>query len=144
AYEPVHYSIDITHVSFRGSEPAIALNALSGSVSVRDDAVYIDKLAIRTAETSATAEGAVRQYLTQPVYNLHVSSDKLSMSELAQLFPALASIHLQPQFDAKLDGPADRLGVELNVVASAGRLHTKVVANVNGPTQSVTGDVSVR
>ena len=26
-YEPVHYSIDITHVSFRGSNPSIALNA---------------------------------------------------------------------------------------------------------------------
>ena len=29
-YEPVHYSIEITHVSFRGSDPAVALNALSG------------------------------------------------------------------------------------------------------------------
>ena len=29
-YEPVRYSIEITHVSFRGTEPAIALNALSG------------------------------------------------------------------------------------------------------------------
>ena len=34
-YEPVHYSIDITHMSFRGSEPALALNALSGSVAVQ-------------------------------------------------------------------------------------------------------------
>jgi uncharacterized protein involved in outer membrane biogenesis len=32
-YEPVHYSIEITHVSFRGSEPAVGLNALSGGVA---------------------------------------------------------------------------------------------------------------
>ena len=32
-YEPVRYSIEITHVSFRGSDPAIALNALSGGVA---------------------------------------------------------------------------------------------------------------
>ena len=31
-YEPVRYSIEITHVSFRGSEPALALNALSGGI----------------------------------------------------------------------------------------------------------------
>ena len=30
-YEPVRYSIEITHVSFRGSEPSLALNALSAS-----------------------------------------------------------------------------------------------------------------
>src|SRR2546425_2507605 len=34
-YEPVRYSIEITQVSFRGSDPAIALNALSGGVAVR-------------------------------------------------------------------------------------------------------------
>jgi autotransporter translocation and assembly factor TamB len=143
-YEPVHYSIDITHVSFRGSEPAIALNALSGGIAVRDDAVYVENLAIRTAETSVTVDGAVQQYLSTPVYNLHISSDKLDIPEFAQLLPALAGIRLQPQVDAKIAGPADRLGIELNVVSSAGQLHSKVVANVQGPTQSVNGDVSVR
>src|SRR6266508_1596113 len=51
-YDPVHYSIEITHVSFRGSDPAIALNALSGAVSVKEDTVYVENLALRTAETS--------------------------------------------------------------------------------------------
>src|SRR3954467_418419 len=78
-YEPVRYSIEITHVSFRGSEPAIALNALSGGISVKDDTVFIDKLAIRTSETSLSANGAVQQYLTKPVFNLEISSDKLSL-----------------------------------------------------------------
>src|SRR5215217_4589254 len=48
-YEPVRYSIEITHVSFRGSEPALALNALSGGVAVKDDTVFVEKLALRTA-----------------------------------------------------------------------------------------------
>jgi len=59
-YEPVRYSIDITHVSFRGSDPAIALNALSGGVSVRDDSIFVDRLALRTAETSLSLDGAVQ------------------------------------------------------------------------------------
>src|SRR5262245_17867897 len=46
-YEPVHYSIEITHVSFRGSDPDIALNALSGGVAVRNDTVFVEKLALR-------------------------------------------------------------------------------------------------
>src|SRR6266566_3601192 len=37
-YEPVRYSIEISHISFRGSDPGLALNALSGKVAVHDDA----------------------------------------------------------------------------------------------------------
>ena len=51
-YEPVRYSIEITQLSFRGSEPALALNALSGGVAVKDDTLFVEKLALRTAETS--------------------------------------------------------------------------------------------
>src|SRR5262245_1694700 len=143
-YEPVHYSIDVTHVSFRGSDPAISLNALSGTVAVHDDTVYLEDLSLRTAETSLSVDGAVQTYLTRPVFNLRVSSDKLSVPELARLLPALAGVRLQPQFDVKIDGPADRLGVELNVVSSAGRLHSTILADVAASSPSVTGDVSVR
>src|SRR5262245_42163798 len=60
-YEPVRYSIAISHVSFRGSEPALAVNALSGGIAVRDDTVFVEKLALRTAESSVSVDGAVQQ-----------------------------------------------------------------------------------
>src|SRR5262249_53267245 len=95
-YEPVRYSIEITHVSFRGNEPAIALNALSGGIAVHDDAVHVGKLALRTAESSVSVDGAVQNYLTKPNLNLQITSDKLSISEIARLVPALAGVRLQP------------------------------------------------
>src|SRR5438445_298111 len=143
-YEPVRYSIEITHVSFRGSDPAIALNALSGGVAVRDDTVFVDKLALRTEETSLSVDGAVQQYLTRPVFKLEVSSDKLSLPEIARLVPALTGIRLQPAFQVKLDGPLDHLGVEMNVQSSAGQAWGKLIADVAMPGQSVNGEVSVR
>jgi len=94
-YEPVRYSIEITHVSFRGSEPALAMNALSGGISVRDDTLFVDKLALRTPETSLSFDGAVQNYLTRPIFNLQISSDKLSVPEIARLVPALAGIRLK-------------------------------------------------
>ena len=143
-YSPVRYSIEITHVSFRASDPAIALNALSGGVAVKEDTVYIEKLALRTAETSLSVDGAVQRYLSTPVFNLQISSDKLSVPELARLLPALAGVRLQPSFNVKVDGPLDRLGVEMNVQSSAGLASGKFVADVVAPGQSITGDVSVR
>lgn len=143
-YEPVRYSIEITHVSFRGSEPALALNALSGGIAVKDDTIFVEKLALRTPETSLSFDGAVQHYLTEPVFNLQISSDKLSVPELARLVPALAGIRLQPSFNVKAEGPLDRLGVEMNVQSSAGMASGKLVADLMAPGQSVQGDLSVR
>src|SRR3954471_11368312 len=143
-YEPVRYSIDITHVSFRGSDPAIGLNALSGGVAVKNDTVYVEKLALRTEETSLAVDGAVQNYLSKPIFNVQISSDKVSLPELARVLPALAGIRLQPAFELNLDGPLDRLGVDMNVRSSAGQVTGKLVADVMTPGQAVAGDVSVR
>jgi autotransporter translocation and assembly factor TamB len=143
-YEPVRYSIEITHVSFRGSEPALALNALSGGISVKDDTLFVEKLALRTSETSLLFDGAVQHYLTAPVFNLEISSDKLSLPEIAQLVPALSGIRLQPSFNVKAGGPLEHLGVEMNAQSSAGAASGKLVADLATPGQSVQGDLSVR
>ena len=52
AYQPVDFVIDLGHVSFRASEPALALNSLSGRVVVNQDDVTVDRLAIRTAASA--------------------------------------------------------------------------------------------
>src|SRR5471030_1593576 len=143
-YEPVRYSIAIAHLSFRGSEPALALNELSGGIAVKDDTVFVEKLALRTSETSLSADGAVQHYLTKPVFNLQVSSEKLSIPEIALVVPSLAGIALQPSFNVKSDGPLDHLGLELNVQSPAGAVSGKVVADLLAPGQSVQGELSVR
>jgi translocation and assembly module TamB len=143
-YEPVHYSIEITQVSFRGSDPAIALNALSGGVAVKDDTVFVDKLALRTAESSLSFDGAVQNYLQKPSFNLEISSDRLSLPEIARLVPALAGINLQPNFQVKVSGPLDQLGVEMNVQSAAGEAWGKVTADLLSPGQSASGHLSVK
>jgi autotransporter translocation and assembly factor TamB len=143
-YEPVRYSIEITNISFRGTEPSIALNTLSGGVSVHDDGVNVEKLTLRTSETSLSIDGVVQNYLTTPRLNLQISSDKLSIPEIARLVPALAGVKLQPAFEIKLNGPFDRLGVDMNVRSSAGDAAGKVVADILEPDQSVRGDLTVR
>jgi len=143
-YEPVRYSIEIAHVSFRGSEPAIALNALSGGIAVKDDTVFVEKLALRTAETSLAADGAVQHYLTKPNLNVQITSDKLSIPEIARLVPALAGVGLQPAFELKMNGAFDELHVNMNVRSSAGDAIGNLVTDLLTPGQSVQGDLTVR
>jgi len=151
-YEPVRYSIEITNISFRGSEPSIALNTLSGGIAVHDDAVHVEKLTVRTAESSISVDGAVQNYLTKPNLNLQITSNKLSIPEIARLVPSLAGIKLQPAFEIKTNGTFDALHVNMNVRSGAGDVGGNIVADVTGggtdvrgrPRQLVQGDVTVR
>ena len=143
-YEPVHYSVEISRISFRGSEPSIALNSLSGHVSVRDDTIFLENVAIRTQESELRVEGSIEQYLVKPVFKLEASSDKLSLPEIGRVVPALAGVSLQPSLEVKVNGPMDRLGVEMNVNSAAGAVTGKLTADVMMPGQSVSGDVAIR
>ncbi len=143
AYEPVRYSVAIDHLSFRTVAPQFALNALSGGIAVDDDTVYLEQVELRTAESSVSIAGAVRQYLTTPVFNLTVTSDTFSVPEVARLVPALAGVRLQPAFELAVEGALDRLGVTMNVRSAAGRVTGTLVADLVEPGQAVKGELRI-
>ena len=118
-YEPVRYSIEITHVSFRGSDPALAVNALSGGDRrqrrhrVRREAGAADggNVAVGRRRGAAVPVDAGSSTSRSP-------RTSCRCRRLRALVPALAGVRLQPAFDVKVDGPLDRLGVEMNVRSS--------------------------
>jgi len=120
AYQPVHMTVRLGHLSFRASDPELALNSLSGQVSVRDDDVYVQKLAVRTAESSLLIDGTIRNYLKTPQFNLTASTDKLTPREFGGLVPPVADVTVQPAGELKAAGPLSDLQLEANVRSSAG------------------------
>ncbi len=143
-YEPVHYTVRIGHLSFRASDPDIALNDLSGTVSQRDDDLYLDEIAIRTAESSLRVDGRIVNYLAEPVVELSASSDKLDVAEIGRVVPAAEGIQLQPSFQLKANGPLGRLGLDFGVRSSAGDVDGQLTANLAGETPRVAGAVNLR
>jgi autotransporter translocation and assembly factor TamB len=142
AYEPVHYSVIVDHVSFRASEPALALNSFSGAMAIRDDTLFLKSIAIRTAGTALAVDGSIEHYLSSPTLKLKITSDKTSVSEIANLVPAVAGINLQPAFELGVDGPLDRLGVTLNVRSSAGQVTGAFTTDLAAPGYAVSGNLA--
>ena len=97
-----------------------------------------------TPETSLSVNGAIQQYLTSPVVNLHVSSDKTTLRELAGVVPALSGVDLQPAFELALSGPFEQLGVTMNARSSAGEVQGTLLADLSAPHHSASGNISVR
>ena len=143
-YQPVHYAIEITNLAFRGSNPSFSLNRLTGRLAVKDDTLFLDKVAVQTAESRLSLDGAVQHYLTRPQFNVQLASQKLSLPELSTVIPSLAAIDLQPSFDLKIAGPMDRLNVDMNIHSSAGELSGRLTTDLMAPRYAATGDVSVR
>jgi uncharacterized protein involved in outer membrane biogenesis len=141
-YAPVHYSVTLDHVSFRGSAPALALQNLTGKLAVRDDNLYLDNVVLNTSETSVTLNGVVEKYLAAPIVKL-TTTGHVSLPEIGRLVPAAAGYNLHPAIDLKAEGPAEKLNVQLNLRSEAGNVRGQLATDVEAPNFSARGDVDV-
>ena len=143
-YDPVNYTVRIGHLSFDSPDRAFRLADLSGTVSTKNDSVFFDRLAIRTAESSLAIDGNVRSYQRTPTLDLKVSSDKLALAEIARLVPALRGYALQPAFEVTAKGPLSRLRLAFNTRSSAGQVDGDVVTDVTVPERRIDGSINLR
>jgi translocation and assembly module TamB len=141
-YKPVSFTIDLAHLSFRADQPALALNSLSGLVRVSGDDVQIERLAVRTAESSLSAKGAVRNYLGTPAFDLALSSDRLTPRELAGIVPSLAAVRVDPAFELSARGPLDALDTGLSLRSDAGAVRGRLLIDSVGPDRGAKGSLS--
>ena len=113
-YAPVHYSLVLDHVSFRGSAPTLSLQNLTGKLAVRDDNLYMENVALHTSETSVTVDGVIENYLATPVVKL-TTTGTVSLPEIGRVVPRAAGYALHPTIDLKADGPAENLKLDVNI-----------------------------
>ena len=141
-YEPVHYSVILDHLSFRGSSPTLSMRQLAGKLAVRDDNLYVENVSLDTAETSVTFDGVIEQYLATPVVKL-TAQGRVSLPEIGRIVPAAAGYPLHPTVTVKADGPAERLSLYLDVKSEAGNVRGQLATDVHSPDFAVRGDVDV-
>jgi autotransporter translocation and assembly factor TamB len=141
SYQPVNFTLEVGHLSFQGEQPAVALNSLSGTVSVRGDDVHFEKVTVRTTDSSVQLKGMVRNYLGTPDANLTLTSDRLTLREFAGVVPQLDGVDLHPAFELAVSGPLTTLRTELDARSEAGSLKGRVTADVLAPGRSVKGEL---
>ena len=145
AYAPVHYTVDISRISFRGESPQLALNQLSGKVSISGGNLYLSRVAVRTAASDVKIDGTVYEYSKTPTLDVHVTSDKLDLDELAHIIPPLGHVDMKPALDVVAKGPLSNLSLRLDVKsAAAGEVAGDVVLDMTAPERRISGTVHMR
>ena len=141
-YAPVHYSLTLDHLSFRGSAPTLSLQNLTGKLAVRDDNLYMEDVALHTSETSVTVNGVVENYLATPVVKL-TTTGTISLPEIGRVVPAAAGYDLHPAIDVKADGPGEKLNLDVKIRSEAGNVRGALTTDLQAPNFSARGDVDV-
>ncbi|MCA1651483.1 MAG: translocation/assembly module TamB domain-containing protein [Acidobacteria bacterium] len=142
-YAPVHYSLDLQHVAFRGWTPEFALQELTGAIGVREDNLYLERMVVRTAESSLTLDGVVERYLSTPIVKV-TTSGTISLPELGRVVPVAAGYPLRPAVNVKANGPANALALSLDLQSEAGNVRGDVTADVQAPDLGVRGDLDLQ
>jgi hypothetical protein len=141
-YEPVNFTLDIGHLSFRAADPNLHLTQLSGRIAAEDDDLHIDNLSVRTAESALSVDGVIADYQSQPRLNLRASSDQLTLDEIGRVVPALRDIGLRPAFTLEASGPLDALALGLEARSEAGTVRADLTADVTEPERRFAGTVA--
>ena len=138
-------TVDVGHVSLRAQEPRLGINDLSGTITRTADEVRIDNVSLRTEESSLRIDGTIRNIESgTPAVDVTATSDKLALDEIARVVTALRGYQLQPAFEVRAQGPADRLDVALNVrEQSLGNVVGDLTVDALAPGRRVAGTLKM-
>jgi len=142
SYQPVDFTLTISHLGFKTSGPDLWLKNLGGTLAIRGDDVHVTKLQVETAQSSLHVEGMVRNYLGAPDANLRITSPRVTVPEFAGVVPALGGILLRPAFEIAVSGPLSSVRSDLNVRTEGGSMQGRITADVMEPDRSIKADVS--
>jgi autotransporter translocation and assembly factor TamB len=141
-YEPVHFTIGLDALSFRGADPSFDVQQLAGGIAVRDDNLYLEKLTVKTGESAFNVGGVIESYLGTPVIKL-VTDGTMSMAEFARVVPALEGYQLRPVLAINANGTTDRLTLDLDVRSEAGYIRGPLAVDLRAPDFSFAGPLHV-
>jgi autotransporter translocation and assembly factor TamB len=141
-YEPVHFTIDLTHLNARATDPDVDLRQITGRIAVRDDNLYFESMAVRTGETALDIGGVLQQYRQARILHL-VTKGKLSVPELGRILPALSGYDLHPDLVVNANGTADRLLLDMDVRSEAGLLRGRILSDLVAPDFKFSGPAHV-
>jgi autotransporter translocation and assembly factor TamB len=138
--------VDINHVSLRAQDPDIGVNALSGVIRRSENRIDLEHVALRTEETSLSANGSIRNLASgNPVVDVTLSSDKLSVPEIARVVPTLRGYTLQPALDIHATGPAKHMAVTVAARdKTLGAIDGNLTVDAIDPQKRVAGTVSMQ
>src|SRR4030095_2209638 len=135
-YVPVHWSLTMRDVSWRGSAPDLDMTKLSGWIDSGPESVVFDDLTVETPRTQFTVAGRIdREKKDQrpTTLDLTVHAVRFPFQEWAGVLNALRNLAVEADFDTTLRGPLTRLATDLRLQSTGGGVRGTFVLDTRVP-----------
>ena len=132
-YAPVHYSVTLDDVSFRGTSPDLTLQQLTGKLAVRDDNLYLGQRRRSRPARRGHAQRRHRALSADAGGEARRRRATCRCRRSAAWFRPRRGYALHPAFDVKADGPAEQLEPRSRRAVRGRQRPRQVTADVQAP-----------
>src|SRR4051812_21323941 len=142
-YEPVTWQLNFTHASWKGTDPDLSVNKLSGVIGNGGDGWLFRQLVVDTPRSHFTLDGRVDRRVTPTQLNLDVVADRFAFQEWSGVLRGLKNIAVEGQFHAHLQGPLARLATTIDLQSDGGNVRGDLTLDTTVPGWHAAGTATV-
>jgi translocation-and-assembly-module (TAM) inner membrane subunit TamB-like protein len=143
AYAPVRWTLDFDKASWIGRDPDLTVTHLTGSMGRGADGWFFDSLSVQTPRSAFVFGGQVLVGDRPTALELDVRADRFAFQEWAGVLGGLRNIAVEASFNARLQGPLERLETRLSLSGTGGSVGGQLTLNTRVPGWHGTGAVDV-
>ena len=143
AYTPVRWTLDFADASWVGRDPDLTVTRLAGRMGRGAEGWFFDAFAVQTPRSAFVFGGQVLIGNRPTVLDLDVRTERFAFQEWAGVLTGLRNIAVEASFDARLEGPLERLETRLSLSGTGGSVGGQLTLNTRVPGWHGTGAVDV-
>ena len=141
-YQPDRSTLNIAQISALGANPAFPIRALGGTLAFGDGDMHFDALTLKTDRSNIRVDGVIEEYLKTANFRLVAKGSPWSLPELEGIVPFVEPYDLNPTVDARLEGPATRLVMTVNMTSEAGAARGVLTGDFVEPNRRLEGSLT--
>ena len=127
------WSLQLQRAAWRGREPELAMNNLSGGIATDATGWTFTRLRVETPSSDYTVDGGIRRDPAPTVLELDVNARRLAFQEWGGLLTGLRNIAIDSAFTARMRGPLNQLQTTIDLRSNGGGIDGTFVLDSSVP-----------
>ena len=130
-YVPVTWKVNFARVSWAGDAEHLAMQQVSGGLSVGPDGWQFDSLSVQTPQSAFIVSGRVNRDTKPTSPRSSRRGEALRVQEWSSVLGALRNIDVDSAFSLALTGPVNRLATEIDLKSDRGDVRSSLVLDTS-------------
>ena len=141
-YQPGRSTLNLAQVSAVGANPSLPIRQLGGTLAFGDGDMHFGDLTLKTDRSNIFVAGVIEEYLKTANFRLVAKGTPWSLPELEGVVPFVEPYDLNPTVDARIEGPATKLVMTVDMTSEAGSARGVMTGDFVEPNRRLQGNLT--